>query len=161
MPNPPRRSPKQHRHVHYMMEAMRRLEWDMHTCIDRTGHIPFEWHEIAQRPGRAKGVRVTMVLDGDVLRFFRSMGVGYGPRINDVLTSYMQARLAGIVRGPETINAYKVREDHHDGPKPQWGDVAREDGEVWEDAPDPDPRKSELERMKEKYREMRAKMGLE
>lgn len=45
------------------------------------------------------------------------MGPDYGPRINDVLSSYMHARLAGVIRGAETISHYRNREAH-EGPKP-------------------------------------------
>ncbi|MFM7334671.1 MAG: hypothetical protein ACKO1H_09705 [Tabrizicola sp.] len=45
------------------------------------------------------------------------MGPDYGPRINDVLSSYMHARLAGVIRGAETISHYRNR-GGFDGPKP-------------------------------------------
>jgi hypothetical protein len=37
------------------------------------------------------------------------MGPDYGPRINDVLRSYMHARLAGVIRGAETLAHYRRR----------------------------------------------------
>jgi hypothetical protein len=82
-----------------------------------TGRIPTEWHEIAQKAPQPEKLKVTLRLDRDLLKFFRSMGPDYGPRINDVLRSYMHARLAGIIRGAETIDHYRNRQDH-DGPKP-------------------------------------------
>jgi len=69
-----------------------------------------------------------------VLKFFRSMGPDYGPRINDVLRSYMHARLAGVIRGAETLAHYRRREEEGlEGPKPQFGDVAKAAGEDWQD----------------------------
>lgn len=56
---------------------------------------------------------MTLRLDADVLKFFRSMGPDYGPRINDVLRSYIHARLAGA----ETISHYRNR-GAYEGPKP-------------------------------------------
>ena len=47
-------------------------------------------------------------LDRDVVKFFRSMGLGYGPRINRVLRTYMHARLAGVIRGPETAPQFRM-----------------------------------------------------
>jgi hypothetical protein len=99
---------------------------------------PEEWHEIAQRTPRAAREKVTLRLEGDVLRFFRSMGPDYGSRINDVLRSYMHARLAGVIRGAETLAHYRRREaEGLDGPKPAFGDTARAMGEAWEDVGPP------------------------
>jgi hypothetical protein len=71
-------------------------------------------------------VKVNLRLEADVVKFFKSMGPDYGPRINDVLRSYMHARLAGVIRGSETSDHYRSREGAHDGPKPQFGDWDRE-----------------------------------
>ncbi len=108
-------------HYHYMADAMRRLEWDLHHRIEETGRIPAEWHEIAQEEPRGGTERVSLRLDRDVVRFFRSMGLGYGPRINRVLRSYMHARLAGVIRGAETAPAFRVPLG---GERPLWGETA-------------------------------------
>ena len=71
-------------------------------------------------------MKVNLRLEADVVKFFKSMGPDYGPRINDVLRSYMHARLAGVIRGAETLAHYRRREEGLDGPKPQFGDL---DGE--------------------------------
>ncbi len=118
----------------YMMDVMRRLEWDQHNTIELTGRSPEEWHEIATATPRAAKVKVTLTLEADVLKFFKSMGEGYGPRINDVLKSYMHARLAAVIRGAETVAHYREREELHAGAKPQFGDVAQAMGGEWEDA---------------------------
>ncbi len=144
---------KQRAETFYMMEAMRRLEWDLHNTIEMTGHIPPEWHDIAMNPGRAKGRRVCVVLDEDVLRFFRSMGQGYGPRLNAVLKSYMHARLAGVIKGPETINHFKHRAEVHSGPKPEWGSLAAEFGEEWEDAPGEETDEMRMARVRARLRQ--------
>lgn len=109
-------------HYHYMADAMRRLEWDLHHRIEETGRIPAEWHEIAREEVRPGTERVAMRLDRDVMRFFRSMGPGYGPRINRVLRSYMHARLAGVIRGAETAPQFRVPPG---GERPLWGETAR------------------------------------
>jgi uncharacterized protein (DUF4415 family) len=133
MPNLKKQTPRQRENMTYMMDVMRRLEWDLHSTIELTGRIPEEWHEIASATPRSVGVKVNLRLEADVVKFFRSMGEGYGPRINDVLRSYMHARLAGVIRGAETTAHFRHRAEQHDGPKPAFGDVARETGEAWED----------------------------
>jgi uncharacterized protein (DUF4415 family) len=121
MPDLKRQTPRQRAQMTYMMDVMRRLEWDLHNTIELTGRIPEEWHQIATATPRAAKVKVTLALEADVLKFFRSMGEGYGPRINDVLRSYMHARLAGVIRGAETLAHYREREEAHSGEKPRSG----------------------------------------
>ncbi len=126
-------SAKQGAHYSYMMDVMARLEWDLHNTIEMTGRIPAEWHEIArQTPDRPK-VKINLMLEEDVVKFFKSMGEGYGARINAVLKSYMHARLAGVIKGAETVAHYRIRAEQHAGPKPSFGDYARGLGEDWTD----------------------------
>jgi uncharacterized protein (DUF4415 family) len=132
MPNLKRQTARQREHTTYMMDVMRRLEWDMHNTIELTGRIPEEWHQIAEATPRREKQKVNLCLEADVVRFFKSMGEGYGPRINDVLKSYMHARLAGVIKGAETVAHHRRRADH-DGPKPQFGEVAKALGEPWLD----------------------------
>ena len=145
---PARMKGKTAAHYHYMADAMRRLEWDLHHRIEATGRIPAEWHEIAQEEGRVGTERVSLRLDRDVLRFFRSMGLGYGPRLNRVLRSYMHARLAGVIRGAETAPAFRLPVA---GERPLWGETAAAMGA----GPGPDEAERELEarvRMEERVR---------
>ena len=137
MPDLSKMTPKQTAHYTYMMDVMRRLEWDLHHRIEDTARIPPEWHEIAQARPTAPKVKVNLLLEADVVKFFRSMGPGYGPRINDVLKTWMHARLAGVIKGAETLNLYREASEVHDGPKPAFGATARDMGEAWEDAPAP------------------------
>ncbi len=156
MPNLKKLTPRQNAQYHYMMDVMRRLEWDMHNRIELSGRIPPEWHEIAQERPERETVRVNLTLEADVLKFFKSLGKGYGPRINLVLKSFMHARLAGIVEGAETLNHFKQRNEVHSGPKPQFGDVAREFGEEWEDAPGEEGRVGRKARQMEVIRRAKA-----
>lgn len=133
MPNLAKQTPRQRAQMTYMMDVMRRLEWDLHNTIEMTGRIPEAWHEIAASTPHAPRLKVNLRLEADVVKFFRSMGEGYGARINDVLKSYMHARLAGVIRGAETTAHYRKRAELHDGPKPAFGDTAREMGEDWVD----------------------------
>ncbi len=149
MPDLTKLTAKQTAHYTYMMDVMRRLEWDLHHRIEETGRIPAEWHEIAQTRPTMPKVRVTLALEADVVKFFRSLGPGYGPRINDVLKSYVHARLAGVIRGAETINLYKEREALYEGAKPAFGDTARAMGEDWQDAPGEDTPEMRRQRLRE------------
>jgi uncharacterized protein (DUF4415 family) len=133
MPDLTKQTPRQRAHMTYMMDVMRRLEWDLHNTIEGTGRIPEAWHEIAQATPRSARVKVNLALEADVVKFFKSMGEGYGPRINDVLRSYMHARLAGVIRGAETLAHFRRREEGFDSPKPQFGDLDREMGEDFVD----------------------------
>jgi len=133
MPDLQKQTSRQRAQMTYMMDVMRRLEWDLHNTIEMTGRIPEAWHEIAAATPRGRKVKVNLGLEADVVKFFKSMGEGYGPRINDVLKAYMHARLAGVIRGAETMAHYRRRAEVHDGPKPQFGDIDREVGEAWVD----------------------------
>ena len=124
-----RQTPKQRENYAYLMDVMQRLEWDLHNAIDLTDRIPEEWHEIAARRPTLPRVKVNLGLEADVVKFFKSMGAGYGPRINDVLKSYMYARLAGVIKGAETTDHFRKRAEVHSGPKPRFGDFARILGE--------------------------------
>lgn len=156
MPDLKKQTPRQRAQMTYMMDVMRRLEWDLHNTIELTGRIPEAWHEIATATPRAAKVKVNLCLEADVVKFFKSMGEGYGPRINDVLKSYMHARLAGVIRGAETLAHYREREEAHAEGKPQFGDVAKAMGENWEDA-GPEV----VEGVRARYQEMRQKMEAE
>ncbi|PZX55191.1 BrnA antitoxin family protein [Cereibacter changlensis] len=130
-----KQSARQRENYYYMADAMRRLEYDLHQSIEDTGRIPPEWFAIARARTPKRKVRVTLGLEEDVLRFFKSMGAGHGPRINEVLRVYMHARLAGVIRGAETADFYRQREGAYDGERPRWGDTARELGEDVPEAP--------------------------
>jgi uncharacterized protein (DUF4415 family) len=112
---------KQTKHRGYMMDVMRRLEWDFHHAIELTDRIPEDWHAIAAATPYGKKQHVNLKLEEEVVRFFKSMGEGYGPRINLVLKSYMHARLAGVIKGAETANYYRQRDQSYDVPKPEFG----------------------------------------
>ena len=121
MPNLTKMTARQNAQYYYMMDVMRRFEWDMHNRIEQSGRIPSEWHDIAkERPERVK-VQVNIGLDQDVLKFFKSLGKGYGAKINLILKSFMHARLAGVLEGAETVNHFKTWELRHDEPKPEFG----------------------------------------
>lgn len=128
---------KQRAHLTYMIDVGRRIEWDLHNAIDRGGFIPKDWHDIAKATPSHARVKVTMRIEEDVLRFFRAAGEGHLARMADVLKTYMHARLAGIVRGADTLNHFKHREEVHGGARPPFGEALGLLGETFEDAAPP------------------------
>lgn len=94
----------QRANYHYMADAMRMLEWDLHQTVLRDMRIPDDWHRIArEKPCRAK-TRVTLRLDEDLVKFFRSMGPDWQVRVNRLMSVWMHARLAGLIEGAETMD---------------------------------------------------------
>ncbi len=87
----------------FLGDTMRELEWDIRHPLYLRGRVPTEWHQIAQEPSRARR-RLTLRIDEDVVKFFRALGPGYGPRMNMVLRAFMHGRLSGLVEGPESID---------------------------------------------------------
>ena len=113
---------------HYLMDAARRFEWDMHHKIFRDKRIPPEWHEIAATKSTAKA-KVTMALDADVIKFMKSMGPGYQRRINDVLRTFMHMKLRGLLNGMETREEAQYA-DLKEEPRPGWGTSEAEEAEI-------------------------------
>ncbi|MBK4214404.1 BrnA antitoxin family protein [Paracoccus caeni] len=116
---------------HYMADAMRMLEWDLHQTIFREMRIPDEWHEIARQKPTERKTRVTLRLDEGLVRFFRSMGPDWQVRVNRLMSVWMHARLAGVIRGGETMDYMKRREQEmHDGLRPEFGERQRKYDEM-------------------------------
>ncbi|WP_430449352.1 BrnA antitoxin family protein [Rhodophyticola sp.] len=116
---------KRQRYDHYyMMEAMRRFEWDMHHKIATHLRIPQDWHEISQRRERRK-TKICFSVDEDVVKWFKSMGPGYQPRMNDVLRAFMHAKLSGLLHEDATIEPFRENWQSRQ-PMPDWGVTERE-----------------------------------
>lgn len=102
MPSPTQAA-KHRAQYHHLATTLRGLEEDLRWGLDGSARIPEEWHRIAQGVPAPAKVKQTLRLDADVLAFFRSMGAGHLTRMNAVLRAFMHARLAGVVKGPETV----------------------------------------------------------
>ena len=120
------REEKRRAEYHRMAEGLRRLEEALHGARAGRDAVPEAWHDIAQDQGPGRKEKVTLWVEADVLRFFRSLGLGYGPRINRVLRAYMHARLAGVIRGAETAPQFRLAMA---GERPLWGETAQQMGE--------------------------------
>ncbi|AUH32725.1 BrnA antitoxin family protein [Paracoccus tegillarcae] len=109
---------------HYMADAMRMLEWDLHQSVLAGLRIPDEWHRIARQKDSSKKTRVTLRLDDDVVRFCRSMGPDWQVRINRIIAVWMHARLAGLIEGPETMDYLRrgSEDEAFEDQRPHWGD---------------------------------------
>ena len=83
---------------HQLGQVLRDLESDLRWKLDGSVRIPAAWHAIAQERQQPAKTKVTLRLDDDVLRFFRSMGQGHLTRMNAVLRAFMLARLAEVVK---------------------------------------------------------------
>lgn len=108
----PTRTARDHRAAcHELAETMRGLEEDLRRGLNDSLRLPREWLEIASDPAVPGKAKVTLRLDEDVLRFFRAMGAGHLTRINAVLRTFMLARLAGLVGGPEDVGYAPTAEE--------------------------------------------------
>lgn len=114
-------------HHYYLTDALRRFEWDMHHAIEIEQRIPTAWHDISTRRESAK-TKICFSVDQDVVKWFKSMGPGYQPRMNDVLRGFMHAKLAGLLRGDETLEAFKPEGRGSVGARPEWGDMEKRFG---------------------------------
>lgn len=97
---------------HQLGQTLRSLEADLRWGLDGSIRIPEAWHQIAQAAFTPAKEKITLSLDEDVLRFFRSMGRGYYGRINAVLRAFMLARLAEVVKA-EADYAMTPKEIEH------------------------------------------------
>jgi len=114
----------QREHHHYLTDLMARVEFDMHHRIWIKERVPRDWARIAEETSPVKK-RVTIRLDADVVTFFRKMGTGYGPRMNDVLRAFMHAKLMGLFQGDETIDQFREQEEQGPHERPDWGETER------------------------------------
>lgn len=110
----------QREHHYYLIDAMARIDYDLHNRIYIHRRVPHDWVRIATSPSPHRK-RVTIRVDEDVLKFFRSLGRDYGPRMNDVLRAFMRARLMGLLDGDETVDQFKAQEETRPGKRPGWG----------------------------------------
>ena len=83
---------------HQLGQVLRDLEADLRWKLDGSVRIPAAWHAIAQDRQTPAKTKITLRLDEDVIRFFRSMGQGHLTRMNAVLRAFMLARLAEVVK---------------------------------------------------------------
>lgn len=96
------------KHRYWVAEAMSRLEYDLASEVMRHSRIPPEWHGLSS-PGRSPKKKVTMMVEEDVVKFFKSLGYGYQSRMNDVLKAFVHAKLGRLLTGQDTPEGYAER----------------------------------------------------
>lgn len=68
-------------------------------------NLPLEWHLLEiDHPVWEKKEKVTLYLDRSVARLFKGMGQGYQARINHLLRTWMQMKIAQEVELDEALN---------------------------------------------------------
>ena len=106
----PKPTAKQRTATAAFVGSLKQFEWDMHCRVMMSGRLPREWREIWEaRASAASKTHVSFRVDDDVLRFFKSMGPGYGPRMNNVLRTFMLARLGGLIEEADLPEEYRER----------------------------------------------------
>ena len=66
--------------------------------------LPLEWHLLeVDHPVQEKKEKVTLYLDRSVARLFKGMGNGYQARINHLLRTWMQMKIAQEVELDEAL----------------------------------------------------------
>ncbi len=61
-----------------------------------------------------------------MLKLFRSLGFGYGPRMNTLLRAFMSARLAGMLESPDMRDCRRERWTGKETPPPVGSHAERE-----------------------------------
>lgn len=93
--------------------------------------IPEAWHMIEAdidcfEPKR----KVTLYLDASVAKMFQGMGKGYQARINRILGTWLQMKMAGLVQEDVALANRRARllaEEQKGHAKPGWGAGLREE----------------------------------
>lgn len=122
-------------HWNYMFDRMNQLEWDLHFPTARNWAIPAKWHDIAARTKRGEKVKITMWVEKDIVRFFKSLGHPYQPKMNEVLGAFMEAKIAGVLHEAGEVDQYFEEVRRKQRPKlgdadAEWEAVRREIDEM-------------------------------
>ncbi|WP_298296343.1 BrnA antitoxin family protein [uncultured Litoreibacter sp.] len=122
-------STRQKRHHYFLIDLMRELTYDLHHQLEAgIFALPPEWQEIADRKDSPGKERMTIRIDRDVAKFFRSTGQGFQTRMNDVLRAFMHARLSGMIEDGSRYETYVDGGDYER--RPAVGDFERDVAQV-------------------------------
>lgn len=127
--NPKEMTRTDRKHWGFGVDAIKMIEYELLGFLHETRALPPDWDKIWEDQDKRdpKRVKITILLDDDVVRFFKGLGPGYQPRMNRVLRAFMHFRLAKLINGPDTTD-YILKPDEvlakaHS--EPQWGDTQR------------------------------------
>jgi len=107
---------------HLWLASEDRLPWD-----ELRAEVPDAWHMIeADIECHEPKEKVTLYLDKSVAKMFRAMGHGYQARINRILDSWLQLKIAAML-DTEAALARRQRDlleqEKATGELPGWGDM--------------------------------------
>ena len=124
MSNDRPRTSREKDHFYCLIDIMNQLEHDLYQPILRQQALPAAWQTISRQRKISKKKRITIGIEEDVLKFFRGLGHPYQPRMNDVLRSFMHAKLAGVLaRFPDLVD--ENFEFWAEQPRPKIGDLEK------------------------------------
>jgi uncharacterized protein (DUF4415 family) len=146
-------------HYNHMATHLRGLEFDLRWGMEGSDRIPAAWADIAMEPYCPLKEQVTMRVDEDVLRFFRATGRGYLTRMNNVLRTYMLARLAGVVKGAEREKPYPLLVEEFGVETIAYMDLFARRRAMQTEGPETEAMDGELNRMEEKLRWIQREMA--
>ena len=76
-----------------------------------SGSLPEIWNDIPLlHPPKPERVKVTLMLDEDMVKWFRKLGRGYNARVNSILRVYWQALLSGQIKAHWDAEAIAPKE---------------------------------------------------
>ena len=106
MDHPKNMTKADRRNAFLMIDAMRKLEQDLHYRLFELRTMPQAWHDIYRQipEGAARHTKITARFDEDIVKYFKSLGPNYQARMNLVLRAYMHGRLAKIIEGPDATD---------------------------------------------------------
>lgn len=100
-------TPTQRRKMNELIATTAQTIFDLRHPALLVGHLPAAWAEIKAAPVPDR-VRITLRVDADVAKFFRGLGRDYQRTMNDVLRSFMLARVTEVLPEPAEV---EVKDD--------------------------------------------------
>ena len=89
-----------------LTEILWKSQIDDEVTVALRDEVPDAWHRLeADLDVREKKVQITLRLDASVAKFFRAMGQGYQARINRILETWAQMKIAGALGGEAQLDA--------------------------------------------------------
>ena len=89
------RTKQQDRWLSEMNHELEEIRAQMAFNLRKHAVFPSDWHQIHRdAPIEPHREKVTVRLDADMLKWYRSLGRGWQPRMNAVLRAYMKAILS-------------------------------------------------------------------
>lgn len=100
-----KRNRTEERHYNRLMLEVTELEmWNRNRKLKET-HLPDAWRMIAQEADLPKAkVAVSLRLDADLAKWFRSQGRGHQTRMNRVLRAYMLGLISKEIRTADDVD---------------------------------------------------------